>query len=59
METRTNYNPADLASPGGLVTEEKLWWKGPAWLKDPRAWLPDLVTVPTAESNAEAEVMKS
>ena len=55
----TKDNPADLASRGGPVTEEKqLWWKGPAWLSDPRAWLPDLVTVPTAESNAEAKVIK-
>lgn len=55
----TKDNPADLASRGGPVTEEKqLWWKGPAWLSDPGKWPPDLFTVPTAESNAEAKVIK-
>ena len=51
----TKDNPADVASHSEPVTEEKqLWWRGPAWLSDPRAWPPDLVTVPTAESNTEA-----
>ena len=51
----TKDDPADVASRSEPVTEEKqLWWRGPAWLSDPRAWPPDLVTVPTAESNAEA-----
>lgn len=51
----TKDNPANVASRSEPVTEEKqLWWRGPAWLSDPRAWPPDLVTVPTAESKAEA-----
>ena len=54
----TKDNPADLASRGGPVTEEKqLWWKGPAWLSDPRAWPPDLVTVPTTEAKVMKEVL--
>ena len=55
----THDNPADLASRGGLVTEEnQLWWKGPEWLSDPAKWPADLVTVPTAESNAEMKATK-
>ena len=55
----TQDNPADLASRGGLVTEEnQLWWKGPKWLSDPEKWPADLVTVPTAESNAEMKATK-
>ena len=55
----TKDNPADLASRGGLVPEEKqIWWKGPAWLSDPGTWPPDLVTVPTVESNAEVKAIK-
>ena len=55
----TQDNPADLASRGGLVTEEnQLWWKGPEWLSDPAKWPADLVTTPTAESNAEMKATK-
>ena len=55
----TQDNPADLASRGGLVTEEnQLWWKGPEWLSDPAKWPADLVTAPTAESNAEMKATK-
>ena len=55
----TQDNPADLASRGGLVAEEnQLWWKGPEWLSDPAKWPADLVTAPTAESNAEMKTTK-
>ena len=55
----TQDNPADLASRGGLVTEEnQLWWRGPEWLSDPAKWPADLVTAPTAESNAEMKTTK-
>ena len=55
----TQDNPADLASRGGLVTEEnQLWWKGPEWLSDPAKWPVDLVTAPNAESNAEMKATK-
>lgn len=55
----TQDNPADLASRGGLGTEEnQLWWKGPEWLSNPAKWPADLVTAPTAESNAEMKATK-
>lgn len=55
----TQDNPTDLASRGGLVTEEsQLWWKGPEWLSDPAKWPADLVTSPTAESNSEMKATK-
>ena len=56
----TKGNPADVASRSELVTEQKqLWWRGPAWLSDPRAWPPDLVTVPTAESSDKGSLSHS
>ena len=56
----TKGNPADVASHSEPVTEEKqLWWRGPAWLSDPRAWPPDLVTVPTAESSDKGSLSHS
>ena len=55
----TEDNPADLASQGGLVTEEnKLWWRGPEWLSDPRKWPENLVTAPSKESNQEVKTTK-
>ena len=51
-------NPADLASRGGNVSGEKLWWKGPVWLADPTRWPPNIVTQPCPESAAERKVQQ-
>lgn len=52
-------NPPDLASRGGLVKEDNsLWWNGPTWLKEQDSWLPDIITVASPESNAEAKAAK-
>ena len=49
-------NPSDLASRGGLVKEDNsLWWNGPTWLKGQDSWPPDIITVASPESNAEAK----
>ena len=54
----TNENPADLGSRGGSVNDNQTWWNGPAWLKDPRQWPPDLVTTATPESSAEVKATR-
>lgn len=41
-----------------MTEENQLWWKGPEWLSDPAKWPADLVTAPTAESNAEMKATK-
>ena len=52
-------NPSDLASRGGLVKEDNsLWWNGPTWLKEQDSWPPDIITVASPESNAEAKASK-
>ena len=56
---RSDQNPADLGSRGGRVDKSaKLWWEGPAWLAEPESWLPDIVTVATSETQAEAKVVR-
>ena len=35
-----------------------LWWEGPEWLTKPDCWLPNIVTRPTPETQAEAKVIK-
>ena len=54
----TKQNPADLGSRGGQVDYCELWWKGPDWLINEWEWPPDIVTIPTPESQAEARVTK-
>ena len=51
-------NPADLASRGGNVSGEELWWKAPVWLGDPTRWPPNIVTQPCPESAAERKVQQ-
>ena len=54
----TSENPADLRSRGGSVTKAELWWRGPAWLADPKKWPTDIVTHATQESQAERKVQR-
>ena len=54
----TSENPADLRSRGGSVTKAELWWRGPAWLADPKNWPTDIVTHATQESQAERKVQR-
>ena len=55
----SDQNPADLGSRGGRVDKSaKLWWEGPAWLAEPKSWPPDIVTVATSETQAEAKVVR-
>ena len=54
----TKNNPADLGSRRGTVDDNKLWSQGPSWLKDKDKWPSDIVTSPTAESQAKAKVIK-
>ena len=56
---RSDQNPADLGSRGGRVDKSaKLWWEGPAWLAEPESWPPDIVTMATSETQAEAKVVR-
>ena len=52
----TNQNPADIASRGGQPTE--LWTSGPEWLADHEKWPPNPVTEPSAQSQAEAKLVR-
>ncbi len=54
----TKDNPADIASRGGSLSETPLWWSGPEWLDDPKEWPDNLVTEPTATTEAEAKVVR-
>ena len=54
----TEDNPADLGSRGGLVTDCKPWWSGPAWLPNKDEWPPDIVTTASPETQAEAKATK-
>ena len=56
---RSDQNPADLGSRGGRVDKSaKLWWEGPAWLAEPESWPPNIVTMATSETQAEAKVVR-
>ena len=54
----TTDNPADLASRGGQVTNAELWWNGPTWLRDPKMWPENPVTMKTQASEEEAKVIR-
>ena len=47
-------NPADIGSRGiapGEITDHKLWWNGPSWLKeDPPNWHPKISAPPSLET---------
>ncbi|CAB4040213.1 Hypothetical predicted protein [Paramuricea clavata] len=43
---RPGENPADLASRGGLVVDNDLWWNEPSWLSSPEMWPTNPVTKP-------------
>ncbi|XP_028413536.1 uncharacterized protein LOC114536372 [Dendronephthya gigantea] len=53
----THDNPADLASRGGTVTTP-LWWTGPEWLQDHDRWPTNPITEASADSEAEAKIIK-
>ena len=53
----THDNPADLASRGGTVTT-LLWWTGPEWLQDHDRWPTNPITETSADSEAEAKIIK-
>ena len=53
----TKDNPADIASRGGLKVSS-FWWSGPEWLQEPARWPVNPVTQPSAESNAEAKIVR-
>ena len=54
----TADNPADLASRGSNITNVELWWNGPSWLRDPKMWPENPVTVKTEVSGEEARVIR-
>ena len=54
----TAQNPADLGSCGGPVSNNDLWWKGPAWLPHPEQWPQNSMTSTSEESEAEAKTVK-
>lgn len=54
----TRENPADLGSRSGSLEKSKLWWEGPQWLPDRGKWPADIVTCPTAEVQAESQVVR-
>ena len=54
----TEDNPADLGNRDGFVKDSESWWSGPAWLANHDQWPPNLVTKETAESAAEAKIIK-
>ena len=55
----SHENPADLGSREGKADQEnQLWKNGPEWLCNRELWPPDIVTIPTAESNAEVKANK-
>ena len=47
-----------VASRGGNVTNSELWWNGPSWLRDPKMWPENPVTVKTEASEEEARVLR-
>ena len=54
----TDENPADLASRGGPVQSQALWWTGPEWLQDQPQWPENLVTQSSSASEQEAKVIR-
>lgn len=54
----TEMNPADLASRGGTLENQELWWEGPRWLPYSVDWPPNIVTKASNESLVEAKVVK-
>ena len=54
----TGQNPADLGSRGGPVSNNDLWWKGPAWLPHSEQWPQNPATNASEESEAEAKMVK-
>ena len=54
----TDENPADLASSGGPVQSQVLWWTGPEWLQDPQKWPHNLVTQSSPATEQEARVIR-
>ncbi len=53
----THDNPANLASRGEPVTTP-LWWTGPEWLQDHDHWQTNPITETSADSEAEAKIIK-
>ena len=52
-------NPADIASRGAVVSAlGDNWWKGPEWLQDEEKWPVDIQTKATADTEAEAKLIK-
>ena len=41
-----------------MKEDNSLWWNGPTWLKEQDSWPPDIITVASPESNAEAKASK-
>ena len=41
-----------------MKEDNSLWWNGPTWLKEQDSWLPDIITIASPESNAEAKAAK-
>ena len=54
----TEENPADLASRGGPVDQNNLWWSGPSWLSDREQWPPNITTSSSPESQAEEKILR-
>ena len=54
----TEENPADLASRGGPVDQNDLWWSGPSWLSDCEQWPPNITTSSSPESQAEEKILR-
>ena len=54
----TEENPADLASRGGPVDQNDLWWSGPSWLSDCEQWPPNITTSSSPGSQAEEKILR-
>lgn len=54
----TTDNPADLGSRGGSVSNNEMWWSGPAWLPYPEKWPPTIVTKACSSSEGERKVQR-
>ena len=53
----TGENPADLGSKDGTVSENDLWWNGPAWLSRKEEWPGDITTSESPASKTEENVL--
>ena len=54
----TEVNPADLASRGGPVQSQDLWWTGPEWLQHQHKWPENPVTESSPATEQEAKVIR-